>query len=173
MGGVSWGYTARLAVAVRRASTSFSAAITSLEALAKLPVLRKSDLSTAQKKSPQSGVNTCRLVNVSLASIRMLAAPARTVAVAPVKTDKAEASAKPARRSNKLSYNETRELERLPDDIAELEAEQAALQEALLNPDIYKTDPKQAHEWQLRVNEIDTLLLDKLARWDELESRAS
>jgi ATP-binding cassette subfamily F protein uup len=43
----------------------------------------------------------------------------------------------------------------------------------LLNPDIYKTDPKQAHEWQLRVNEIDTLLLDKLARWDELESRAS
>lgn len=102
-----------------------------------------------------------------------LAAPARTVAVAPVKTDKAEASAKPARRSNKLSYNETRELERLPDDIAELEAEQAALQEALLNPDIYKTDPKQAHEWQLRVNEIDTLLLDKLARWDELESRAS
>ena len=35
------------------------------------------------------------------------------------------------------------------------------------------TDPKQAHEWQLRVNEIDTLLLDKLARWDELESRAS
>ena len=47
------------------------------------------------------------------------------------------------------------------------------LQEALLNPDIYKTDPKQAHEWQLRVNEIDTLLLDKLARWDALESRAS
>ena len=82
-------------------------------------------------------------------------------------------NAKPARRNNKLSYNETRELERLPDDIAELEAEQAALQEALLNPDIYKTDPKQAHEWQLRVNEIDTLLLDKLARWDELESRAS
>ena len=90
----------------------------------------------------------------------------------PVKTDKAEASAKPARRSNKLSYNETRELERLPDDIAELEAEQAALQKPC-SPGHHKTDPKQAHEWQLRVNEIDTLLLDKLARWDELESRAS
>ena len=116
-------------------------------------------------------------VNTQARMAELAAQASRTVVVNSVSdkpADKPDNKARPARRdSNKLSYNETRELERLPDEIAELEAEQAALQEALLNPDIYKTDPKQAHEWQLRVNEIDTLLLDKLARWDALESRAS
>lgn len=115
-------------------------------------------------------------VNTQARMAELAAQASRTVAVSASDkpADKSDSKARPARRdSNKLSYNETRELERLPDEIAELEAEQATLQEALLNPDIYKTDPKQAHEWQLRVNEIDTLLLDKLARWDALESRAS
>ena len=86
------------------------------------------------------------------------------------KVDKA-AEARPAARREKLSYNETRELTQLPDQIAELEVEQVALAEALQDPAIYRNDPQQALEWQRRVDQIDTLLLDKLARWEALEAK--
>lgn len=90
---------------------------------------------------------------------------APAAAPAPAKPEKN----KPAR--NKLSYNETRELAALPDDIAKLEAEQQALNEQLLDPTCYRDRPQEAHGWQQRVEEIDELLLEKLARWEELEAR--
>jgi len=88
-------------------------------------------------------------------------------------TPTAEA-AKPVRekpRSNKLSFNEKRELERLPDEIAELETEQAALNEKLLDPNVYRDTPREVHGWQTRIEEIELLLLDKLSRWEELEAK--
>ena len=76
---------------------------------------------------------------------------------------------KPVR--SKLSFNENRELAALPDEIAALEAEQATLNEKLLDPACYRDTPREAHAWQQRVEEIETLLLEKLSRWEELEAR--
>lgn len=90
----------------------------------------------------------------------------------PVQTSKpVSAKEKPSRSSNKLSFKEQRELEQLPDEIAALEAEQAQLTEQLLDPLAFRDHPQEAHSWQKRIEEIEELLLDKLARWEELESR--
>ncbi|KJV26238.1 ABC transporter ATP-binding protein [Aquitalea magnusonii] len=88
---------------------------------------------------------------------------------------KPAAPAKPEKqRSNrKLSYNETRELAALPDEIAALEQEQATLNQQLLDPNCYRDTPKEAIAWQQRIEAIDELLLEKLARWEELEAKQS
>ncbi|MBV1775244.1 ATP-binding cassette domain-containing protein [Burkholderiaceae bacterium DAT-1] len=83
-------------------------------------------------------------------------------------------ASQPANRSNrqvKLSFNETRELARLPEEIEQLETEQADLQNKLLDPDIYRTAPKDAANWQARISEIEITLLDKLDRWEILEKK--
>jgi ABC transport system ATP-binding/permease protein len=72
---------------------------------------------------------------------------------------------------NKLTYNETRELAELPEMLESLEKEQAALNERLLDPACYRDTPMEARTWQARIEEIENLLLDKLARWEELESK--
>ncbi|WP_137939370.1 ATP-binding cassette domain-containing protein [Chitinivorax sp. B] len=103
------------------------------------------------------------------------AAKARMASQKPV--DKAPVAAKPVEatpaksRQVKLSFNETRELAALPDEIAALEAEQADINMQLLAPDAYKADPQQLKAWQGRIDEIDELLLEKLARWEVLEDK--
>lgn len=72
----------------------------------------------------------------------------------------------------KLSYKEKTELEQLPKILADLEAEQLKLNEQLLDPELYKTNPELATQYHSRVSEIDGLLLEKLARWEELEARS-
>ncbi|MCG9008322.1 ATP-binding cassette domain-containing protein, partial [Laribacter hongkongensis] len=103
-----------------------------------------------------------------------LAAPARPATPAPA-AGNATAPARPARDKTRtrLSYNEVRELERLPDEIAALEAEQAGLNEKLLDPSVWKDQAAAARDWQARIEAIDELLLDKLARWEELEAKQS
>lgn len=75
------------------------------------------------------------------------------------------------RRSDKLSFNEQRELKALPDEIAMLENEQMVLTEKLSDPEIFKNDYKKAAEWQARINTIEEILLEKLERWEALEAR--
>ncbi|MDK2126620.1 ATP-binding cassette domain-containing protein [Parachitinimonas caeni] len=100
---------------------------------------------------------------------RMQAAAA---AATPARQDIAKPAAEPSRnRAVKLSYNETRELERLPGELEALETEQADLQQKLLDPDIYRKDPKQAQAWQARIEEIEMSLLEKLERWEVLEKK--
>ena len=82
-----------------------------------------------------------------------------------------ESQDKPKSARNKLSYNETRELAALPDEIAALETEQASLNQRLLDPNCYRDTPKEAIAWQQRVEQIDETLMEKLARWEELESK--
>lgn len=80
-------------------------------------------------------------------------------------------SAKPkANRTVKLSYKEQRELDALPDQIAALETEQAELAAQLSNPDIFR-DYEKAAALQQRAEEIETELLEKLERWEELEAK--
>ena len=77
------------------------------------------------------------------------------------------------RRNDKLSFNEQRELNALPEEIAALENEQIQLTEKLSDPDIFKNDYKQAAAWQTRIIEIEEILLQKLERWEALEARQS
>lgn len=75
-----------------------------------------------------------------------------------------------ANRSVKLSYKEQRELDALPDEIAQLEQEQIDLNEKLSQPDIFK-DYVQAQSLQERTEEIELILLEKLERWEQLEAK--
>ena len=96
--------------------------------------------------------------------------PAEPASKAPTaRQDKPQDKQKSGR--TKLSYNETRELAGLPELIATLEAEQAELNQKLLDPNCYRDTPREAIAWQQRIEEIDELLLEKLARWEELESK--
>ena len=85
--------------------------------------------------------------------------------------DKAAEPAPQRQRSVKLSYNETRELAALPQQIETLEQESAGLNQQLLDPDLFRTDPARGAQIHARVEEIELQLLEMLARWEELESR--
>jgi ATP-binding cassette subfamily F protein uup len=103
---------------------------------------------------------------------------ARGVAVsagvrAPQPERKADAAPPSAGRDakRKLSYNEQRELERLPREIEALEAEQTALRTEMESPDFYKAAPDRIAFVMERIaaaaRELETLL----GRWMELEER--
>lgn len=80
---------------------------------------------------------------------------------------------KPAKTNvnNKLTFKENQELERLPDELLALEEEQETLNQRLINPDIYKSEPQLAIRYQERLAIIEQELVEKLARWEELEQR--
>ena len=82
----------------------------------------------------------------------------------------APATAPPAASRKKLSYKEERELEALPQDIEALEQEQAEIQAQFAQGDIYKQAPEQVKTLQERLDEIEMLILQKLERWEALES---
>ncbi|WP_066804000.1 ATP-binding cassette domain-containing protein [Moraxella oblonga] len=86
----------------------------------------------------------------------------------PTKTDNTTNSSTAQKR--KLSYKEQRELESLPNEISELEDEQAKLNEKLADGSLFVSDLALATKYSERLGQIDDLLLEKLERWDELEN---
>ena len=82
----------------------------------------------------------------------------------------AQQAAVPAPKKVKLSYKEQRELEQIPTEIAQLEAEQAQLNEKLADGSWFVTDAAAATLASQRLTEIDDLLLEKMERWDQLEN---
>lgn len=76
----------------------------------------------------------------------------------------------PKEQKRKLSYKEQRELEALPDEIANLEEEQRQLSAKLEDGSWFIEDLTAATAASERLAQIDELLLEKLERWDELES---
>jgi ATP-binding cassette subfamily F protein uup len=88
------------------------------------------------------------------------------------KTEPAKPVIKPQATKTKLSYKEQMELEKLPDQIDILEKEQTAINNELANPYTYK-DTEKVKNLQTRLNEIETLLLDAISRWEALESKKS
>ncbi len=71
----------------------------------------------------------------------------------------------------KLSFNERRELDGLPKQLAALEAEQAALQAQVAGPNFYKESAETIKTVLARLAEL-TLAIDRsYGRWDELDSR--
>jgi ATP-binding cassette subfamily F protein uup len=79
----------------------------------------------------------------------------------------------PKRQSNKLSYNEQRELASLPEKIERLEDEVAAMEEFLADGASYSSDPRKfklySEELPQRRQELETAV----ERWAELEERTS
>jgi ATP-binding cassette subfamily F protein uup len=73
----------------------------------------------------------------------------------------------------KLSYKEKQELEELPKLLQQLEQEQAHLNTLLLDSNTYVHSPADAANYCSRVAAIEELLLEKLARWEELEAKNS
>ena len=91
-------------------------------------------------------------------------APAPNKAPQPVPASKSAAK--------KLSFNEQKELDTLPDVIANLEAEQAQIVAALADGDIYRTAPEAAKTMQAKLAEVETNIAASLQRWEELEAKA-
>jgi ATP-binding cassette subfamily F protein uup len=69
----------------------------------------------------------------------------------------------------KLSYKEQRELAALPEEIEALEREQTELNAHLASADYHRQGATKIREDRQRLEEIETLLLDKFARWETLE----
>ncbi|MDT3672826.1 MAG: ATP-binding cassette domain-containing protein [Aromatoleum sp.] len=77
-----------------------------------------------------------------------------------------------APRSGKLTFNEKRELEELPDRIAALEAEQVALQARMADPTLYQRAPQEIAQIKARLDALEGEIDAAMARWEALESRA-
>jgi ATP-binding cassette subfamily F protein uup len=93
-----------------------------------------------------------------------------TPPIAPLSTS-APKDIKPVQTSRKLSYKEQRELDALPQQIEELEAEQQQLNEALSDPNIYQSDPAKAAQWHQDLAALDERITEKLQRWESLSSK--
>ena len=92
-------------------------------------------------------------------------------ATAPKAAKPAPAPAPPPAAKPKLNYKDQRELDGLPAKIEALEKEQANINAKLADGAIFQTDPKVAMEMSKRTGEIDELILEAMARWEELASR--
>jgi ATP-binding cassette subfamily F protein uup len=96
-------------------------------------------------------------------------APAPTIGRERVESP-AAAGRPPSRR--KLSYNEERELERLPARIEALETEQRKLSAAVSHPEFYREPAETIHAKLARLEALPKELLQAYSRWHDLDSRA-
>ena len=71
----------------------------------------------------------------------------------------------------KLSFKEEKELAEIPLQIEQLETEQADINSQLADGDLYRTQAELVKTLQSRLLEIDTLLENLLARWENLDAR--
>ncbi|MCC7010430.1 MAG: ATP-binding cassette domain-containing protein [Acidobacteria bacterium] len=79
-------------------------------------------------------------------------------------------SPRPAEKPRRLSYNEQRELDRLPAAIEALETEQRQLNERIGSPDFYKEPAGAIAAALARLGQAGRELDDAYARWHELET---
>ncbi|MAL98347.1 MAG: ABC transporter ATP-binding protein [Alteromonadaceae bacterium] len=94
------------------------------------------------------------------------AEPAPSVAVQSRPDVKASSNGK------KLSYKLKRELELLPSEIANLEAELEAVQQQIGDPAFYGGEPEKVSATLARLTELEAALEKRIARWMELEEMA-
>ncbi len=70
----------------------------------------------------------------------------------------------------KLSYKLQRELDALPDEIEALEEEMGTLEAKTAEPDFYQQDQPTVQSVLNRLTELNTLIEEKMARWEELDN---
>ena len=97
------------------------------------------------------------------------ARPARPAA-APPETTTAAPRVRPARPA-RLSAWELRELEALPEAIADIEARQEALSARLADGSLYRDAPEEVERINAELATLEAELEEKFARWELLESR--
>ncbi|ARP83312.1 ABC transporter ATP-binding protein [Bordetella genomosp. 8] len=86
--------------------------------------------------------------------------------------DRAGGQGKPkAARVSRLSTWEIKELDILPDAIATIEAEQAALSARLADGSLYRDAPDEVERINQKLAELDRALEEKFNRWEQLEAR--
>ncbi|MCF6355172.1 MAG: ATP-binding cassette domain-containing protein [Candidatus Polarisedimenticolaceae bacterium] len=93
---------------------------------------------------------------------RAAATPATT------KAEKTEA-AKPKNVAKKLSYKDQRELDELPKQIEKLDAELAAIQAKMADPDFYKRDHTEVTAINEQMAKVEEQLSSAYTRWEQLE----
>ncbi|MBU3827185.1 MAG: ATP-binding cassette domain-containing protein [Candidatus Anaerobiospirillum merdipullorum] len=91
--------------------------------------------------------------------------------VAPTTTN--TVASPPARKAG-ISFTEQHELAALPEQIEKLEAQLATLDTQVADPELYATDPDGSKVKALMAKraEVNALLEEKYARWEDLEERA-
>ncbi|MGD9945248.1 MAG: ATP-binding cassette domain-containing protein [Burkholderiaceae bacterium] len=107
----------------------------------------------------------------SAAAREATAASATASAAASATTPSDTAATSTGARRVKLSYKEQRELDALPQRIADLEAEQKQLGEKLADPATYQNDAAAVAGMNERFAAIEEELLAALERWEMLEAR--
>jgi ATP-binding cassette subfamily F protein uup len=90
---------------------------------------------------------------------------------APAQDDRGRGSSRRRETGRRLSYNEVRELDALPERIAALEDEQRRLHEEIASPDFYKSSPEAIAAALARLDAVGPELDALLARWMVLEER--
>ena len=70
--------------------------------------------------------------------------------------------------SRKLSYKEKRELNSLPDQIEQAEAEQFQLQQEMSSPDFFKKGGDAISKAKDRLFQLENILSNAYTRWEEL-----
>ncbi|MGC1183497.1 ATP-binding cassette domain-containing protein [Legionella sp.] len=85
--------------------------------------------------------------------------------------EKVDAGAKRGSTSNKLSFNEQRELTQLPQKIELLEKKIAELQLQMADPKFYQQEPRSIAQINQDMAEDEALLMNYYARWEALEKR--
>ena len=107
------------------------------------------------------------------ATIRARAGTKAKAEAPPTAPVAARAAVRAAPAKKKLGYQETRELAALPDRIAALEAEHAALQGRLADPALYRGDVAEIRTVQARLAALEADVTAAYARWESLEARAA
>jgi ATP-binding cassette subfamily F protein uup len=88
----------------------------------------------------------------------------------PEKPEKAERRGPKPERPRKLSFNEQRELESLPERIEALEAEQREIYEAMADPEFYRRESGEVVKLKLRLETLEQELEQAYGRWETLEA---
>jgi ATP-binding cassette subfamily F protein uup len=102
--------------------------------------------------------------------------PKTNNASAPQRTAVAARPPEPAgspSRPRKLSYKEQQEFDQLPARIEALESEQQQLHALVSSSEFYLQPAAEIARTLARLEELDILLLDSYARWDEFDSRTA
>ena len=97
--------------------------------------------------------------------------PIAPAAPPPRSADSAPAASR-RNRPRRLTFNEQRELEGLPEKIAALEEEQSRLKEEVASPEFYKSPADRIHTVLARIDAVHAELDAALERWVELDAIA-
>ncbi len=83
---------------------------------------------------------------------------------------RAAAERRSRKQATKLSYKDQRELDQLPGEIESLEADVAALQAAVADPEFYAQDSERVQAKLRELGDAESRLEQRIERWSELET---